>query len=222
MRTKLTPAFVMKATAQPGAERTIYWDTCLPGFGLQMTKAGHRSWVVQYRAAGVSRRMGIDGRIGLADARKRAKALFGEVAHGRDPVVEKRKAAALERDTFQAVAEEYFEREDKKKDGEKLRSLGHQRDALNRLVYKKPFGNMPITTIRKSDVARLLDHIEDERGRRHGRPATVMADRTLAIIRKRAPRQRRWPRPRIFNSGRAISSRVSSTSSTTVRGHNKA
>jgi integrase len=176
MRKKLTPAFVQKAKAEPGAERTIYWDTSLPGFGLQLTKAGHRSYVVQYRAAGRSRRMSIDGVLGLAAARKRARSLLGEIAHDRDPLAEKRKAAALKRDTFRSVAEEYFGREDRKKDDEKQRSLGHQRAALERLVYKR-LGKLPITSIRRSDVRLLLDHIEDERG-------PVMADRTLAIIRK--------------------------------------
>jgi integrase len=171
MRKKLTHAFCMKAKAQPGAERSLYWDTSLPGFGLQVTAAGHRSWVVQYRVAGRSRRMAIDGVLNLAAARKRARSLLGEVAHDRDPLAEKRKSAALERDTFRSVAEEYFQRE-----GSKLRSADHQRAALERLVYAR-LGRLPIATILRSDVVRLLDHIEDERG-------PVMADRTLAIIRK--------------------------------------
>jgi integrase len=171
MRTKLTPAFCMKAKAQPGAERTLYWDMSLPGFGLQVTAAGHRSYVVQYRAAGRSRRMSIDGVLGLAAARKRARSLLGEVAHDRDPLAEKRKAAALESDTFRSVAEEYFERE-----GGKMRSADHSQKVLERLVYKR-LGKLPIASILRSDVVRLLDHIEDERG-------PVMADRTLAIIRR--------------------------------------
>jgi integrase len=171
MRQKLTPAFVLKAKAQPSAERTLYWDMSLPGFGLQVTAAGHRSYVVQYRAAGRSRRMSIDGVLGLAAARKRARSLLGEVAHNRDPLAEKRKAAALERDTFRSVADEYFARE-----GGKLRSADWMQKALVRLVYDR-LGRLPIANILRSDVVRLLDHIEDERG-------PVMADRTLAIIRK--------------------------------------
>jgi integrase len=171
MRQKLTPAFCMKAKAQPGAERTLYWDMSLPGFGLQVTAAGHRSYVVQYRAAGRSRRMSIDGVLGLAAARKRARSLLGEVAHDRDPLAEKRKAAALERDTFRSVAEEYFACE-----GEKMRSADHSHKVLERLVYAR-LGRLPIATILRSDVVRLLDHIKAERG-------PVMANRTLAIIRR--------------------------------------
>jgi hypothetical protein len=60
MRKKLTPSFCQKATAEPGRERSIYWDSALPGFGLLVTIAGHRSYVVQYRSNGRSRRMTLD------------------------------------------------------------------------------------------------------------------------------------------------------------------
>jgi integrase len=47
---------------------------------------------------------------------------------------------------------------------------------LERLVYPS-LGARPIAEIRRSDIVRLLDQIEDERG-------AAMADRTLSIIRK--------------------------------------
>jgi hypothetical protein len=45
MRLRLTPAFVAKAKTEPNAERTIFWDQGLPGFGLMVTPAGHKSFV---------------------------------------------------------------------------------------------------------------------------------------------------------------------------------
>jgi integrase len=171
MRTKLTPATIRKARADEGADRTIFWDTKTSGFGLQVTAAGHRSFVVQYRAKGRSRRMAIDGVLGLEEARKRARALLGEVAHDRDPLQERRAEVARERDTFQAVAESYFDRE-----GKKLRTIDERRRTLARLVYPK-LGGRPIADIRRSDIVRLLDKIDDDSG-------PVMADRTLAYIRK--------------------------------------
>jgi hypothetical protein len=127
MRTKLTPAVVRAARAEKGADRTIFWDTKTSGFGLQVTAAGHKSFVIQYRADGRSRRMAIDAVLSLEGTRKRARALLGEVAHDRDPLLERRIAASRERDTFQAVAETYFARE-----GKRLRSAEERRRTLAR------------------------------------------------------------------------------------------
>jgi integrase len=171
MRTKLTPAFCLKATAADGAERSLFWDEDMPGFGLVVTSSGHRSFVVQYRAKGRSRRMSINGVLGLAKARKRAKVLLGEVAHDRDPLHERRLAAARTEDSFEKVAENYLARE-----GRGLRTVEQRRAMLKRLVYPK-LGSQPIGDIRRSDIVKLLDTIQDENG-------PVMADRTLATIRK--------------------------------------
>jgi|SRR5215211_4905559 len=171
MRTKLTPAFVQKAQAEPGAERTVYWDSELPGFGLVVTSTGHRSFAVQYRVGRRSRRMTIDGVLSLPAARKRAKGLLGEVAHDRDPLLERCRAAAEQENTMRSIAEQYLARE-----GKKLRSVDQRRSQLERLVYPV-LGARQIDDVRRSEIVRLLDRIEDQQG-------PVMADRTLATIRK--------------------------------------
>ena len=86
----LTQNFVVKAKAESGAERSIYWDEALAGFGLMVTSAGHRSFVVQYRAFGTSRRMTINGKLSVAEARKQARIALGAVAKGHDPLAERR------------------------------------------------------------------------------------------------------------------------------------
>ncbi len=171
MRTKLTPAFVQKARAEPGKERTLFWDADMPGFGLVVTASAHRSFVVQYRAGGRSRRMTIDSVLGLAAARKQARSLLGEVAKDRDPLQARRTAITLAEDTFKSIAEAYFARE-----GKKLRTAADRRVTLERLVYPR-IGFQSISAIRRSDIVRLLDRIEDENG-------PVMADRTLAYVRR--------------------------------------
>jgi integrase len=177
MRTKLTPAFCQKATVQEDAERTIYWDSDLPGFGLLVTKNGHRSFVVQYRSGETrsSRRMKIAGVLGLVGARKQARKLLGQVASDKDPLHERReqqrKAIARTEHTFEKIAENYLARE-----GAGLRTAGQRRDQLARLVYPE-LGSRAIDDIRRSDVVKLLDKIEDENG-------PVMADRTLATVRR--------------------------------------
>src|SRR6516164_1321724 len=119
MRIKLTPAFVTGATAAPDAERTPYWDAAQPGFGLMVTRNGHKSYVVQYRAGGRSKRMHLKTGLTLSDARREAKAILGAVAKGGDPLTERRKA---ESGTLKAIFEEYLARE-----GNQLRTIHERR-----------------------------------------------------------------------------------------------
>jgi integrase len=171
MRTSLTPTFVMKASADPGSERTIFWDEALRGFGLMVTSAGHRSFVVQYRAGGRSRRMSFKDGLSLAGARKEARAALGVVAKGRDPLAERRKADEAATHTLKSIAEGYFARE-----GRRLRSIEQRKAIFERLIYPR-FGGRPIDSIRRSEITRLLDNIEDENG-------AVMADHVLAYLRR--------------------------------------
>ena len=70
MKHKLTLAFVAKPPLpEPGRDRVTYWDG---SFGLMVTKNGHKSFVVQYRAGKVSRRMSLKAGLGLQEARKEA------------------------------------------------------------------------------------------------------------------------------------------------------
>jgi integrase len=171
MRLKLSPAFVDRAEAEPGAERSIYWDDDLPGFGLQVTAAGAKSYVCQYRANGRSRRLAIKTTLKLSEARKEAKAILGQVAKGGDPLTERRQKEAAATNTLQSICESYFHRE-----GKRLRTLRERQTTLARLVYPR-LGARQIDDIRRSEIVRLLDHIEDENG-------PVMADRVLAFLRR--------------------------------------
>jgi integrase len=157
-RQNLTPAFCQKATALPGADRTIYWHAKREGFGLMVTKQGARSWVVQYRTAGRSRRMTIDGRLSLVQAEKQAKKLQGAIAHGGDPLTERRQERAIQANTLRAIADDYFARE-----GKKLRSRDEREAIFKRYIYSR-FGARPIDSIKRSEIVKLLDHVEDNHG----------------------------------------------------------
>jgi integrase len=170
-QTRLTENLLKTAKADPGAERTIYWDQSLPGFGLMVTSADHRSFVVQYRAAGDSKRMTLNGKLTLKDARKEARAYLGSVAKGRDPLAERRKKAAEATNTLRSIAEEYLRRE-----SGRLRTIDERRACFERLVYPK-LGARQIDTIKRSEINALLDRIEDENG-------ASMADHILAYLRR--------------------------------------
>jgi integrase len=171
MRIKLTSAFIASAKAEPRAERSIYWDESLPSFGLQVTATGAKSFVCQYRAGRRSRRLSIKARLSLSEARKEAKAILGRVAKGHDPLSERRKQEAAATNTLQSTCEAYFKRE-----GKKLRTMSERERTLARLVDPR-LGARQIDDIRRSEIVRLLDHIEDTSG-------AVMADRTLAYLRR--------------------------------------
>jgi integrase len=73
--------------------------------------------------------------------------------------------------SLKAICEEYI-----KHDGKSLRTVGWREQVLKRLVYPE-LGAKQIGDIKRPDIARLLDKIEDENG-------ATMADHTLAVVRK--------------------------------------
>src|SRR4029077_19777750 len=104
--------------------------------------------------------------VGLTAARREARKVLGDVAKGHDPVGDSRRKQGAALNTLGAIADEYFQRE-----GKRLRTADDRRAALERLVLPR-FRSTPIGDINRSDIVRLLDKIEDERG-------PVAADRSL-------------------------------------------
>jgi integrase len=171
MQTKLTQSFVDKAVAAKGMEREIFWDQRTPGFGLMVTAKGARSFVVQYRAGRLSRRMKLSCDLSLDEARKEAQKLRGDIARGSDPLADKRQKELDATNSFKTIAEAYLKRE-----GKNQRSIDQQRRVLARVVFGR-LGHRQIDQIKRSEIVTLLDEIDDERG-------PVMADRALSMIRK--------------------------------------
>ncbi|RZN13419.1 integrase arm-type DNA-binding domain-containing protein [Bradyrhizobium sp. Leo121] len=77
--------------AEPREKDYVIWDDELPGFGLRVFASGKRSYLIQYRSAGRSRRYTI-GQHGVWTpelARKEAKIQLGRVAQGDNPAEER-------------------------------------------------------------------------------------------------------------------------------------
>jgi integrase len=165
MKRHLTDRFCTGAKPRDGEIQTDYFDTQVSGLALRVSE-GRKSWTLHYSLAGKRCRLtfGTYPLISLSVARTRADEAKAAVASGTDP-----RFAATE--TLQHVCELYMAR-----DGAKLRSARWRKSALERHVYPV-LGSRPIAEIRRSEIVRLLDRIEEESG-------PVMATQTLAVIRK--------------------------------------
>jgi integrase len=149
------------------------------GTGLYLISqpSGHCSWALRFR---VDRRpikmtLGQWPGMTLADARKAAADAQHELARGSNPakakVDVKVKAMEAAANTVASICAAYLKRE-----GGKLRTSDQRESIFRRLVYPA-IGERPIDSIKRSDLVRMLDHIEDKSGPR-------MADVTLAVLRR--------------------------------------
>lgn len=86
--------------AKPRGRDWIIFDDDLPGFGLRVFASGKKSYLIQYRVPGGTRRytIGLHGKFTPERARTRAAKLLAHVAEGGDPSKERaeaRKAATI-------------------------------------------------------------------------------------------------------------------------------
>src|SRR4051812_39867951 len=150
---KLTQNLVERSK-QSGVEPLLLWDERLTGFGLAVYASGTKRYIIQFRVKGSrrSRRMviGSAARLDLEVARKRAKELLGYVDLGRDPLSEQLRVS-----TFRALADNCLTRE-----ASKIRTANRRRVLLERLIFPA-IGNMAVEDIKRSDIIRMLDKIED-------------------------------------------------------------
>jgi hypothetical protein len=79
------------------AKDVVYWDAGCPGFGVKVTPAGRKVFVVLFRTGGAGSRLrkytiGRYGRVTLHQARVSAQKVFAARLEGRDLAAEKRDA----------------------------------------------------------------------------------------------------------------------------------
>jgi integrase len=160
------------AALKPRLKRYEVSDPQQRGLRVTVHPGGTKTFIVRYRYGGKPKKLTLASGITLEQARKLAGDAMFEVARGNDPAQQKAAAkAAAQSDTVQAISEEFLTRE-----GGKLRSADKYQRILQRLVHPV-LGAKPIGHVRRRDVVRLLDRIEDENG-----PA--QATIVLAIVRR--------------------------------------
>jgi integrase len=165
-RRALTDRFCASAKPAEGEVQTDYYDEGRPGLALRVSGRS-KTWTYFFTLAGKRHRMtlGTYPATSLARAHTLADEARAELEAGRDP-----RSALAKPETLRAICEEWAARE-----AGRLRTGKDRHAILERLVYPT-LGARPLADIRRSDLVRLLDRIEDERG-----PAA--ADRTLNIVR---------------------------------------
>jgi integrase len=160
---------------KPGATRREIPDDGCASLYLIVQPSGVKSWAVRYRYQGRPTKLTLIGVTSLAAARKAATDALHELEQGNDPAAARKadrlEAMAAKANTLANICQSYLAIE-----GKKLRTVDQRISILNRLVLPE-LGAMPIETVKRSDIVRLLDRVEARNGSR-------MADVTLAVLRR--------------------------------------
>lgn len=148
--------------AEPTAKDFILWDTTLKGFGLKVSKAGAKTYVVQYRTpggrSGTTKRVTI-GKHGspwtAETAREEAGRLLGQVANGADPA--QRKKAFREMPTVGELCDSYLQDVIGLK---KQSTLDTDKGRIERHI-KPLLGKRKVSEITPADIRRFLKNVAE-------------------------------------------------------------
>ena len=160
---------------RPSRKDSYLWDDQLSGFGLKVTPAGRKVYLVQYRLGGrkaPTRRMtiGCHGELTPTQARGEAKRVLGQIASGRDPARERDKAKA---DTSLRVVLDQFMIEHVQ--SKRKASTAREYQRIAKLYILPRLGRRPLNDIKRQDIAKLHYELADK---------PYQANRTLALLSK--------------------------------------
>jgi integrase len=168
---------IIDALPSPSTADQIWWDEDLKGFGLKLTPAGRKVFLVQYRPSGKlgnprKYTIGEYGSVTPHQARIEAQRVLGERAAGRDPQVERQTSKRrIRSEQVAELAAEFIARH-----AAQNRTGSETARIFNREVLPY-WGSWTVGEVRKRDVIALLDRVR-ERG------SPIMANRILAAVRK--------------------------------------
>lgn len=138
---------------KPELKPYLIWDIKQPGLAVRVEVSGHKSWKAIYKLKGRKRdyNIGNVAKIGLADARRLARAVLLQVAEGKDPQATKR--ADRSSGTFDDLADRYLAYAKKKN------KSWSQADGLVRKHLRPRWGKLNAADITRADVKALMSKI---------------------------------------------------------------
>jgi len=151
-----TDLMLRKLTAG-GRERYEVWDQRIPGFGLRISKAGTKTFMLVYRHRGRSRRMTI-GRypvLSLSEARDKAIDALRQVEAGTDPILEAEKAVDTSLQ-FDAVVDEFVEKHCKIHNKP---STARETERALKKHFVSRWGKRDIRDIQSGHINQILDKL---------------------------------------------------------------
>lgn len=148
---------VVDGVEPPAKGQAFYRDDLLKGFALRVTSTGTKSFVVEVRVGGKTRRktLGRYGRLTVEQARKQAQQYLGQIAGGTDPVAEER-AQRASRVTLGEAFDAYL----KVRKGLKPRTVEDYRDLMNKSLGD--WLDRPLASISKDAVAKRHEHLGEK------------------------------------------------------------
>jgi integrase len=157
------------------AKDIVYWDSSCPGFGVKVTPAGRKVFVVLFRIGGAGSRLrkytiGPYGRVTLHQARVSAQKVFAARLEGRDLAAEKRDARKrMVADRVEDLLEAFITQHV---------SQNRSAHATSQLLRRElgAWGARSIHEISKRDVMDIVSAVEQ-------RGAPVAANKTLKAVR---------------------------------------
>ena len=181
MRRKITKRAVDDVSPSPSDQ--FVWDTELKGFGLKVTPAGNKVYILQYRTGGrrsPTKRVtiGRHGALTPDQARSEAARLAGAIAAGGDPAAVR--AAQRGAPTVADLAARFLSEHVATKT--KLRTGTEYRRLIEKIILPA-LGNQRVRDLKRADIARL-HHAR--------RTAPYEANRVLAVLSKMLSLAEKW------------------------------
>jgi integrase len=176
---RLTTKFI--DNAKPAAVRREIPDSGCRGLYLVVQPTGRKAWAVRYRFHGATRKLTLDADLTLAAARQAATAALRELERGNDPAALKfdarakaeQAAADRERDTVEALVNEFIEQYAKRKT--RRNSWKQTEHVFHKIVLPVWRGRI-IHDLERRHIRELVENVAVDR--------PVLANRTLAHLSK--------------------------------------